>query len=205
MNTTLFLDVNDFALHTTFLHGFARVFTDLGAALFLPALVAAWWGARRAFDAPRAVAAALWAALGTLVALAVNQPVGRAIGEKRPYDVLHHVQVLVARSHDVALPSDHAVAVGAASAGLFLVGRYAGRAARRLAAAGALVALAVGFSRVYVGVHYPGDVAAGLGLGAVVSVLGWWAVGARLTRVAAGLGRSRLLRPLVYAPARRAG
>ena len=70
-----------------------------------------------------------------------------------------------------SFPSSHAANIGAAA---FLLGwRY-----RRAWFVAALVAFLVGYSRVYLGVHYPFDVmggwgvGAGLGLGAVVAA-GW--------------------------------
>jgi undecaprenyl-diphosphatase len=73
--------------------------------------------------------------------------------------------VLVDRSPDPAFPSDHAVMAGAVAAGLWLV-------SRRLGIAAAVAALLMAFTRVYVGAHWPGDVAVGLAFGAAVVVIG---------------------------------
>jgi hypothetical protein len=51
------------------------------------------------------VASALLAPLGTLLALAVNQPIGRLVGEPRPYTGLSHVLVLVDRTADFSFPA----------------------------------------------------------------------------------------------------
>src|SRR3954452_20656126 len=73
--------------------------------------------------------------------------------------------------HTLSFPSGHS-----ASAAAFAVG-----VALESPAAGALiapVALGVGYSRVHVGVHYPGDVVAGMAVGSAVALATqhWWRV-----------------------------
>src|SRR4051794_26046346 len=117
--------VNDWARHTGWLHGTATAFAKDGVGLFALLLVAGWWVARASGE-PRRVAAAGWAALGTLVAVALNQPIVHAVHEARPYAVLPHVLVLVHRSTDPSFPSDHATMAGAVTVGLLLVHRRLG-------------------------------------------------------------------------------
>jgi len=66
----------------------------------------------------------------------------------------------------------------------------------RLGAVTLLWSLIIAFSRVYVGVHFPQDVAAGLALGAVVAALGVFVVVPLLTRIAEWLTKTPL-RPLI--------
>lgn len=179
-DATLFRYVNDFARATPWLHAPARAFAAYGVVLFAVLLLWSWWSAVRADD-QRAVASSLWAPLGMLLALALNQPIGRLVGEPRPYAVLGHVLVLTHRSSDFSFPSDHAVMAGAVAAGVLLVHRRLGLGA--LAAA-----LLMAVTRVYVGAHFPGDVVAGLVLGAAVTVAG-----------------HALARPLIEALVRRVG
>jgi undecaprenyl-diphosphatase len=115
------------------------------------------------------MAAALWAPLGMLLALGVNQPISAMVGEPRPYTALQNILVLAHRSHDPSFPSDHAVMAGAVAAGLFLV-------SWRLGWLAALAAVVMAFARVYIAAHYPQDVVAGLLVGAAVSLLGFWLV-----------------------------
>ena len=164
LSTTLFLRVNDFARTSTWLHAPAVAWAKYGLVVFAALLVVGVW--RRRSSGDRELAAALWAGLGTLLAVAVNQPVAALVAEARPYAAHPSVLVLVDRSTDWSFPSDHSVMAGAAAMGLFLV-------SRRLGAVAAVAAVLMAAVRVYVGAHYPLEVVAGLALGAVVSALGW--------------------------------
>lgn len=163
-DSTLFRAVNSFASSTPWLHAPARDYATYGVVLFAVLLLWSWWSAVRSGD-QSAVASALWAPLGMLLAIAVNQPLGNLVAEPRPYAALPNVLVLVHRTSDFSFPSDHAVMAGAVAAGVLLVHRRLG-----LVALGA--ALLMAFTRVYVGAHYPGDVVAGLLVGAVITLGG---------------------------------
>ena len=157
-----FQAMNSLAERTSWLHTPARLYADLGVVLFAALLLGSWWVARRSGD-HRRIAAALWAPVGMMVAIGVNQLLGHAFGEPRPYAVLPHALVLVGRSTDPSFPSDHSVMAGAVAAGVLL-------AHRRLGLVAVGLALLMAIDRVYVGAHWPLDVVAGLVVGAVVSV-----------------------------------
>lgn len=194
LNDRLFSAVNHFAMQTPWLHGVVTAFAKYGVVLFALALLTGVLYARH--DSARTLAAAGWAGIGTLVAVAVNQPIGNAIHEQRPYVAHPHALLLVSHSTDFSFPSDHAVMAGAVAAGLFVV-------SRKLGIVAAVAAVMMAAARVYVGAHYPGDVIAGLVVGAVVSWLGWLSLGSLLTRLADAL-RASLLRPLLSStPSRR--
>lgn len=199
MDSSLYRDINRFAVHTSWLHPVGKVFAVYAVGLFGLVVLAAWYLARRQPDAPRAVAATLWAAAGTLVAVAINQPIGHAVARARPYAVMPHVEVLVSRSTDYSFPSDHAITAGAATAGVWIVARYGGRLLRNLAIGSTVLALVIAFARVYVGAHYPGDVVAGLLIGAAVSVIGWLLLSRPLTVLTTAVRDRTPLRPLVSA------
>lgn len=167
-DTQLFQMINDFAKATPWLHPIVLAYANYGIVVFAGLMLAGWWSARRQAN-PVGVAAAVWAPLGMLLALGVNQPISAMVGEPRPYTTLQHIVVLAHRSHDPSFPSDHAGMAGAVTAGLFLV-------SRRLGWLAALAAVVMAFARVYIAAHYPQDVAAGLLVGAVVSLLGFWLV-----------------------------
>jgi undecaprenyl-diphosphatase len=198
LNTSVFLDINDFSRHSAWAHGFMRSYALwLGAVLlvvvFLVDYGIIWW--RRD---PRAAALMGLGGVSTFVALGLNQIVGHAVKELRPYDTLHHVLVLVPKANDYAFPSDHAVVAGALVASVLMVSRRAAPHVSRarptatdelrsgssvsgdghfvpilltLGLVNAFFGLLLCFARVYVGAHYPVDVVAGFLLGALVVVV----------------------------------
>ena len=97
----------------------------------------------------------------------LSQIVKRAVGRKRP--LLPHP---VAHALSASFPSGHSLGVVVGVGALLLVGLpYARRGLRPvLIAVGVLIVLAVGFSRLGLGVHYLSDVLGGYLLGA-----GWLA------------------------------
>ena len=192
LNTGYYLDLNSFSRHTAWAHGFMHDYAlwlglTLLTAVYVLGYAVVWW--RR--DTRAAVLMFLGGA-GSLVALGLNQLVGHAAQEARPYDTFPHALVLVAKANDYAFPSDHAVVAGALVMSLGLVVRrakpeswpYGVRTSRRAASVerprgvtramltlvvvSAVLGLFLCFARVYVGAHYPGDVVAGLLLGMVV-------------------------------------
>lgn len=124
-------------------------------------------------------ATVLWVAFACLAAYALNLLVEQFVFEPRPF-ISHHVTLLITHAADASFPSDHtawAFAVG----GMFLLQwlsawRLARRRYSQTGDASSLRALiypglitlltlgigcTIGFARVFVGVHYPGDILGG--------------------------------------------
>ncbi len=162
VDASLYRAINGLAARTGWAHPLFISYAKYGVALFAALLLAGWWLARRRTDI-NAVAAVVWAGAAAVVALGLGQVIGHAIDRARPYAVLPTAHVLITRTSDFSFPSDHATAVGAVAAGLWL-------ADHRLGVLAAGLAVLMAFARVYIGAHYPGDVAAGLVLGAGIAV-----------------------------------
>ncbi|MGH9300827.1 MAG: phosphatase PAP2 family protein, partial [Acidimicrobiales bacterium] len=64
MDARFYKDINNFAVNTHWLHGFMKYYAGYGIVLFAILLLAAWWQARSTGNPPKAVAAAVWAAIG---------------------------------------------------------------------------------------------------------------------------------------------
>jgi len=163
--------VNRLQQHTAWLHGTGKVLAVDGILVFAVLLVVGWWQARSAPDAPDAVARVVWAGGASLVGFVAVQLIGGVVDRARPYTAMPASHVLVARSTDFSFPSDHGTAAGAIATGLVLAAAH-GSVRRWVATVGVVTAVALAAARVYVGVHYPGDVVAGLALGALVAVAG---------------------------------
>ena len=164
LDTSWYRAVNDLARDTPWAHGFLAAYALwAGLALLAVLLAVGWLLARHRRDAPRAVATAFLAGLGTIVALLVNQQaISPAVARTRPCHALQHVEVLLGCANDYSFPSDHSVIAGAFVAGLLLLDR-------RLGFAAVALALLVAFGRVYTGVHYPADAGGGLLIGGAIA------------------------------------
>jgi undecaprenyl-diphosphatase len=104
----------------------------------------------------------------------------------RPLTSLPDVRLLVPEPSSYALPSGHATSAFSAAAGVVLAAK---RSLKRVPLSGwgmLVLAAAVSYSRVYVGVHYPTDVVAGAGLGIACGYIGAWCV----VSIRSRLGRS---------------
>ena len=165
LDKTLFLDVNHFAQQTGWLHTPMYDYATYGVVLFGLLLVIGWWLARQQRSA-RMVAASLWAGAATLLAVGIAQPVNHAVAEARPWESLPHALILAGHSTDFSFPSDHGVMAGAVTAGILLYHR-------RLGIITFLAGVLICFARVYIGAHFPQDVAAGFVIGAAVALIGW--------------------------------
>jgi undecaprenyl-diphosphatase len=150
-----------------FLHDLFKFFATDAVALIVIGVALLFlipWRTNRVDRRRGAVAATAAAGLALLIA----QPIANAIDRARPF-VAHPSQshLLVGRSTDPSFPSDHATGAFAIAVAIWLYDRTLGTV---------FVALAVlmSFARVYVGVHYPGDVVGGAILGAAVALLLRW-------------------------------
>lgn len=180
--------VNRLQIHTRWAHAPVRLYATDGIVV-LALILPVGWALTRGDASPRPLAGVVWAGVAALVALTVNQVLGHLADRARPYATHAGAHLLVGRTSDFSFPSDHAVVAGAVAAGLLLVDR-------RLGALAAFAAVAMAFARVYVGAHYPGDVAVGLLVGAVIATAGH-AVAVRLLAWLVDRVRATPLRPLV--------
>ncbi|MGY1740288.1 MULTISPECIES: phosphatase PAP2 family protein [unclassified Blastococcus] len=168
-------------------HWDARLHAAIGA---IPASPADRWLRRLSTAADHSL---LWFAVAALMAtrkgplrraalrgtgsLAVTSSVVNAVlkqifGRRRPDLSSHGEHRLLRRSLTThSFPSGHSASAAAFATGVAMESPLAGIAL-------APVALGVGYSRVHVGVHYPGDVVAGFAVGTAVAAASrqWWAV-----------------------------
>ncbi|WP_431950877.1 phosphatase PAP2 family protein [Actinacidiphila sp. bgisy167] len=188
-DVSLLRDINGFAKDAP--RWFDRMVEGVGeyGLVLLMVLIAGWcwWrvARRSGAEAPAAVAGVLWSGLAAAVALVLNVPLRNFVERPRPFLEHKGIDVLVKGKTDFSFVSDHATLTMAVAVGLFMVSRRWGLAA-------IAVALAEGFCRVYMGVHYPTDVLGGFALGTAVALLLAPAALAALTPLARAVADSRL-------------
>ena len=181
LNTSIYLDLNHFSRQTAWAHGFMHNYAlwlgpVLLAVLFVATYAVAWWR-----GASRVAALLILGGIGELVSLGLNQVIGHAAKELRPYATHPNALVLVAKANDYSFPSDHSIVAGGLTASLLLVlgaelwersrAGVVPTAVRAFAALNVVLGLFLCFARVYVGAHYPGDVVAGYLLSSLVVVV----------------------------------
>ena len=103
------------------------------------------------------------AAAIVLTFLVVNCAIKPLVARIRPYDLFPEIQILVHAEHDFSFPSGHSANSFCCAWALFR------RAPRKYGVAALVLAALIALSRLYVGVHYPTDVLAGVALGVLLS------------------------------------
>jgi undecaprenyl-diphosphatase len=154
LDVRLFLESRE--QYETSFKSFLRVFTELGSLLIWLPIVPVLWLARK-----KEAAVVLFIALLTVVLFAFSMKY--AIDRPRPFYVIEAVDPLY-RPFDPSFPSAHAMT---AFAGAIAIGKKWRGAMLPLL----VLAAAIGFSRVYIGVHYPYDVASGAIIGILIGLV----------------------------------
>ncbi|SDD04300.1 Undecaprenyl-diphosphatase [Paenibacillus sp. CF095] len=159
MNQSLFNWINQFADQTPFLDWFMITSSEYAVWVMIALLVIVWF-----LGDPSKQRIVFYACVASIVALVLTKwGISPAVGHPRPF-VEGPVHQLVAHVPDPSFPSKHASFVFALAAASFFIGR-------RFGLWMLLLAVLTGVSRVYVGVHYPGDILGGFILGSLLSVV----------------------------------
>lgn len=164
---SIFHCLNGLAGHQPVLDMLMVVFSRYSPFMFGGVFIVAWFFPPRLQFAQRhALVVAVFA--GAL-ALLVNMEISHLWFRPRPFTVLspHDFTLLIQHSPDASFPSDHVTGAFAFCAGCW------GRAAKWVSWTFAFIAIVLMVSRVYVGVHWPTDVLAGLVVGLVVGRMTW--------------------------------
>ena len=132
----------------------------------IAAIVVASWFARFGSGENRRVAV-YSAVISAAIAVGIAALISSNYNHPRPFMNRGDVVLLIHHAADNGFPSDHATAAFALAAG---VGLYRPRFGIILV----LLACLVAVGRVFVGVHYPGDVAAGALIGMSVAIVIWF-------------------------------
>jgi undecaprenyl-diphosphatase len=182
---SLFTTITDLARDTKWLNTPIALWTNAGLGVFAVLMLMGWWNARRKDTA------AMTLALAAPVAVVVAEVAKKMVAEVRPCYSLprdYFVSACPAPS-DYAFPSGHTTVAAATVAALWLLDR-------RLSVIAALFAVFEGFTRIYVGDHYPHDVLGAAILALPVALLTSWLLGRLAPPIVARL-RTGVLRPVL--------
>jgi undecaprenyl-diphosphatase len=164
--------INGLAGHSSLLDNTMEGAAKYAVYAIVALAVASWFFRSRGGEHRMAVYAG---GISAVISIAIALVIQHFYVHQRPF-VLHtnplvlnsDVTVLVHHSADASFPSEHATGAFAIAAG---VGTYRHRLGLVLLTLAALTA----FSRVFVGIHYPADVAAGAAIGVLVALALWFA------------------------------
>lgn len=164
MNSVVFDAINDLAGHSAIADDLGK--WAAGYLLYAIVLVVAgmWFLGRSREERGANRRLVLEAVFSALVGLVVITVIQRFYHHPRPFANRGDVYLLIPHTADPSFPSEH-VTVAAALAGSMIWNR------RWIGAPLILAALALGFARVFAGIHYPADVAAAFALGLGVSCI----------------------------------
>lgn len=164
LNGSLFHAINGLAGHSSVADDAMKLAAQY-AIYAIAAAVALSWLIRAGNDRDRRVAVYTSVAAGAL-SIAVALVIQQFYVHQRPFVLRTDVVQLVHHSADPSFPSEHTSAAFGMAGGL---GLYRARIGLALLMMAALTA----FARVYVGLHYPGDVAGGGAIGALAAGALW--------------------------------
>jgi diacylglycerol kinase (ATP) len=159
-DAAVFLRLNSISLGSAFDRSLELLsrFIHYGEGWAVVVLLLLFVDLRKGLDAAVVALPALWATM-----LIVNVVLKRVFRRRRPFLSFVKARVIGPRPRDFSFPSGHAAA---GFAGAVLLGMFV----PRLAPLFYSFAILVGFSRIYLGVHYPSDVLVGAFAGSVLAV-----------------------------------
>ncbi|PFV83693.1 undecaprenyl-diphosphatase [Bacillus sp. AFS059628] len=163
-NIDSFRAINDLGKHYSFLNS-TMIFLAEYMVYILALIILAYW-----FTGPRK---SRMMVIQAMVAFVIAEVIGKIAGKfhlnYQPFAVLPDVNKLVDHAVDNSFPSDHTILFFSICFSFWLVRKKTGWL-------WFILAFCVAISRIWVGVHYPFDVAIGALIGCVSAVFSYWLV-----------------------------
>lgn len=158
MNIEMFQAINHLAGNHPILDATMVFVTQKSLFIFALTLLFMWFFGNEKYKYT-VVYAALTGALG----LFINFLISQIYFEPRPF-ITHHVNMLISHAADASFPSDHTTGAFSLAFAIFL--RH-----QKIGFITVLFAVLTGFSRIYVGHHYPFDVLGSILVALLVSLI----------------------------------
>ncbi|MFK4303011.1 undecaprenyl-diphosphatase [Paenibacillus sp. RC254] len=149
--------INEQANSFSVLNGLMRFFAEDAQYVFALGLLL-YWFSRNKLNRKMIISAVVSVCLG----MGISFIIGHLVYRDRPF-VAHAVIQLIKHPANASFPSDHAIGAFALAATFWLYGK-------RFRLLWLAAALLIGFSRIWAGVHYPSDIAAGALIGTLCAV-----------------------------------
>ncbi|WP_256757863.1 undecaprenyl-diphosphatase [Cohnella sp. WQ 127256] len=159
MNNSLFHFLNHFAGHYDWIDDLMEVFAQDIVWIML-AIIACLWFTGKEGNQKLAFYSLNAAVVALFIASIIISP---RVNHARPF-VEHQVMQLIPHAPDASFPSDHATLAFTLAFSVLFV-------RRKLGLGMLCLAIITGISRVYVGVHYPGDIAGAIVLSFFISYI----------------------------------
>ncbi|WP_442911461.1 undecaprenyl-diphosphatase [Kurthia zopfii] len=157
LNYELLKSINGLAGQVGWIDDVMKFATNYAVHVFAVVLLLMWF-----FGKEQMKKTVVYSAISGAVGILVNVLISKIYFEARPFVTHDDIHILVDHAADASFPSDHTT--GAIALAFAIALRH-----KKLGVIMMLFALLTGFSRIYVGNHYPGDVLAGIIVGILVA------------------------------------
>ncbi|OTX91248.1 undecaprenyl-diphosphatase [Bacillus thuringiensis] len=163
-NIDIFRTINDLGKQYSFLNPAIVFLAEYMVYIFALIILAYWFtGSRKG----------RMMVIQAMIAFVIAEVIGKIAGKfhlnYQPFAVLPDVNKLVDHAVDNSFPSDHTILFFSICFSFWLVRKKTGWL-------WLILALCVAISRIWVGVHYPFDVAVGALIGCISAVISYWLV-----------------------------
>lgn len=157
LNYELLKAINDLAGKSSIVDAIMIFATNYAVPVFAIVLLMMWF-----FGKEYMKKTVVYSALSGVLGILINVLISKIYFEPRPFVTHDDLNVLVAHARDASFPSDHTTGAIALAFAIALRNK-------RIGIVMMVFALITGFSRMYVGNHYPGDVVVGIVIGLLVA------------------------------------
>ncbi|GAB6459912.1 MULTISPECIES: undecaprenyl-diphosphatase [unclassified Bacillus cereus group] len=163
-NIDIFRAINDLGKQYSFLNPAIVFLAEYMVYMFALIILAYWFTGSR-----KSRMMVIQAMVAFVIAEAIGKIAGKFHLNYQPFAVLPDVNKLVDHAVDNSFPSDHTILFFSICLSFWLVRKKTGWL-------WLILALCVAISRIWVGVHYPFDIAVGALIGCISAVISYWLV-----------------------------